>query len=96
MSSLTVSNPAASAKSLSSTVAIPVPAPVPAFKVALTCPSDYTNDDYNWGTDRYSSPLPAPSSPTPFKTKDEVNAIKVDSEAEDVKPGKTADAELGV
>jgi hypothetical protein len=105
MLALTISKPpAASVKLLSSTMAIPVSVPgsvesIP--KRIAICPSDYTNDDYNWGTDQYSSPLPAPSSPlpptsppTPYKTDDNVNEINIDSEVEDVKPAKSADAEL--
>jgi hypothetical protein len=107
MSALTVSKPpAASMKSLSLTMAIPVSVPgsvesVP--KRITVCPSDYTNDDYNWGTDQYSSPLPAPSSPlpptsppTPYETNDDVNMINIDSKVEVMKPAKSADTELGM
>jgi hypothetical protein len=77
-------------------VAVPVHVPdsdtVP--KHLPVCPSDYTDNDYDWGTDQYSSPLPAPSSPTPYETDDDVNAIDIDSEVEDVKPVKSAEAEL--
>ena len=110
----TVSNPPPSVKSSLSTVAITVSVPDSVSKQIPVCPSDYTNDDYDWGTDRYSSPLsyasplphssppPVPSSPALYDTNDEVNAIEdkvnaieVDSEAEDVKPVETAEAELG-
>jgi hypothetical protein len=98
--------PAASVKLSSSTMAIPVSVPgsvesIP--KRIAVCPSDYTNNDYDWGTDQYSLPLSAPSSPlpptsppTPYETDDDVNAINIDSEVEDVKPAKGADAELGM
>jgi hypothetical protein len=48
--------------------------------------------------DRYSSPLPAPSSPTPLESEDDANAINIDSEVEDVKPGagESAEAELSM
>ena len=103
----TVSNPPPSVKLSSSTVAVTVSVPDSVSKRIPVCPSDYTNDDYDWGTDRYSSPLsyasplpyssppPVPSSPAPYDTDDEVNAIEVDSKAEDVKPAETAEAELG-
>jgi hypothetical protein len=104
---LTISNPpAASMKSSSSTMAIPVSVPGSVESISkriAVCPSDYTNDDYDWGTDQYSSPLPAPSSPlpptsppTPYETDNDVNTINIDSKVEDVKPAKSADAELGM
>jgi hypothetical protein len=102
----TVSNPpAASIKSSLATVAIPVSVADSVESVSKrirVCPSDYTDDDYDcdWGTDQYSSPLPAPSSPlpatsspTPYETDDD-NAIDIDSEVEDVKPIESTDAEL--
>jgi len=65
----TVSNPsAASVKSSSSTVAVPVSVADSIESVSKRipiCPSDYTDDDYDWGTDQYSSPLSALSSPLP-------------------------------
>jgi hypothetical protein len=70
-------------------------------KRICVCPSDYTNNDYDWGTDQYSSPLPAPSSPLPtssptlYETDDNANTINIDSKAEDVKPVESADEELG-
>jgi hypothetical protein len=101
----TISAPsAASVKSSSSTVAIPVSIADSVESVSKrirVCPSDYTNDDYDWGTDQYSSPLPAPSSPlptsspTPYETDDYANMINIDSKAEDVKPVESADEELG-
>lgn len=94
--------------SSSSTLADPAPLPASVKTTTTTiddpdsppkripiCPSDYTDDDYDWGTDRYSSPLPATSSPVPFETEDEANTIDADSEAEDVKPVESAEAELG-
>jgi hypothetical protein len=72
----------------SSTVAVTVSVPDSVSKQIPVCPSDYTNDDYDWGTDRYSSPLsyasplphssppPVPSSPALYDTDDEVNAIE--------------------
>ena len=103
----TVSNPPAASMKLSSlTVAIPVSVADSVKSISKRipiCPSDYTNDDYDWGTDQYSSPLPAPSSPlpatsspTPYETNDDMNAINIASKAEDVKPVvESADAELG-
>jgi len=114
-SASTVSGPAASVKLSSSTVTVPVSIPdVPnsildtVSKRIPICPSDYTNDDYNWGTDHYSSPLPssppAPTSPTQYETDDNANAIDIDSnvdnvrvkhESTDTEP-ESADAELGM
>jgi hypothetical protein len=99
--------PAASVKSSSATVAIPVSIADSIESISKrirVCPSDYTDDDYNrdWGTDQYSSPLPAPSSPLPATSSptlyetDDNNVIDIDSEAEDVKPIESADAELGM
>ena len=107
-SASTVSNPpAASIKSSSATVAIPVSVADSIESISkriCVCPSDYTDDDYDhdWGTDQYSSPLPAPSSPlpatsspTPYET-DDNNTIDISSEAEDVKPIESTDAKLGM
>jgi hypothetical protein len=110
-----VSGPAASIKSSSSSVAVPVSVPnVPnsildtVSKHIPICPSDYTNDNYDWGTDHYSLPLssspPAPTSPTQYETDDDANAIDIDSnvdnvrvkhESTDTEP-ESADAELGM
>jgi hypothetical protein len=110
-----VSGPAASMKLSSSSVAVPVSVPDVPNSVLDTvskhipiCPSDYTNDDYDWGTDHYSSPLPssppAPTSPTQYETDDNANVINIDSDADDVrvkcestdtKP-ESADAELSM
>jgi hypothetical protein len=110
-----VSGPAASMKLLSLSVAVPVSVPdVPdsvldtISKQIPVCHSDYTNDDYNWGTDHYSLPLPslppAPTSPTQYETDDNANVINIDSDADnvrvkhestDTKP-ESADAELGM
>jgi hypothetical protein len=102
-------------KSSSSSVAVPVSVPDVPDSVLDTvskhipiCPSDYTNDDYDWGTDHYSSPLPssppAPTSPTQYETDDDANAIDIDSDADDVRVKRestdtepeSADAELGM
>ena len=110
-----ISGPAASMKSSSSSVAVPVSVPDVPDSVLDTvskhipiCPSDYTNDDYDWGTDHYSSPLPssppAPTSPTQYETDDDANAIDIDSDADDVRVKRestdtepeSADAELGM
>ena len=72
--------------------------PVRRFEASLltfTADDDYTDDDYNWGTNQYSSPLSAPSSPTPYGSDDDVNVIRVDSKVEDVKPAESADGKLG-
>jgi hypothetical protein len=103
----TVSKPPATFMKLSLlTMAIPVSVPgsvesIP--KRIAVCPSDYTNDNYDWGTDQYSLPLPAPSSPLPptspptlYETDNDVNTINIDSEVKDVKPAKSADTELGI
>ena len=114
-SASTVSGPAASVKLLLLTVAVPVSIPdVPdsildtVSKRIPICPSDYTNDDYNWGTDHYSSPLPslppAPTSPTQYKTDNDANVIDIDSDVDDVRVKRestdtepeSADAELGM
>ncbi len=107
VSVLTVSNPPAASVKLSlSTMAIPVSIADSIESVSKRipiCPSDYTNDDYDWGTDQYSSPLPAPSSPlpatsspTPYETDNNINVINITSKVEDVKPVvESADAELG-
>ena len=94
--SSTVSVPALSAKSSSSSVAAPVPAPVLVPKDIPTCPDDYTDEDYDWGTDHFSSPLPAPTSPTPYESEGKAIAIKVevDSDEEVMKLSETAEAEL--
>ena len=105
---------AASMKSSSSSVAVPVSVPNVPNSVLDTvskhipiCPSDYTNDDYDWGTDHYSSPLPssppAPTSPTQYETNDDANAININSDMDDVRvkhestdtEPESADAELG-
>jgi len=115
VSASTVSGPAASVKLLLLTVAVPVSIPdVPdsildtVSKRIPICPSDYTNDDYNWGTDHYSSPLPssppAPTSPTQYETDDDANAIDIDSDMDDVRvkcestdtEPESADTELGM
>jgi hypothetical protein len=110
-----VSGPAASMKSSSLSVAVPVSVPDVPDSILNTvskhipiCPSDYTNDDYDWGTDHYSLPLPslppAPTSPTQYETNDNANAINIDSDADDVRVKRestdtepeSADAELGM
>ena len=110
-----ISGPAASMKSSSSSVAVPVSVPDVPDSVLDTvskhipiCPSDYTNDDYDWGTDHYSSPLPssppAPTSPTQYETNDDANAININSDTDDVRvkhestdtEPESADAELGM
>jgi hypothetical protein len=110
-----VSGPAASMKSSSLSVTVPVSVPdVPdsildtISKRIPVCPSDYTNDDYDWGTDHYSSPLPssppAPTSPTQYETDNNANTINIDSDADnmrvkhestDTEP-ESADTELGM
>jgi len=111
----TVSGPAASMKLSSSTVTVPVSIPnVPnsildtVSKWIPICPSDYTNDDYDWGTDHYSLPLPssppAPTSPTQYETDDDANVIDIDSDVDNVRvkhestdmEPESADAELGM
>ena len=96
-SSATVSVPIklTSVKSSSSTASVPV-GPVSVAQVALSCPSDYTGDEWELDNNRYSSPLPAPSSPTPLESEDDANVIDIDSEVEDMKPGtgESAEAEL--
>jgi hypothetical protein len=84
----TVSNPPSSVKLLLLTVAVTVSVPDSVSKQIPVCPSDYTNDDYDWGTDRYSLPLsyasslphssppPVPSLPAPYDTNNEVNMIE--------------------
>jgi hypothetical protein len=110
-----ISGPAASMKSSSSSVAVPVSVPDVPDSILDTiskhipiCPSDYTNDDYNWGTDHYSSPLPssppAPTSPTQYETDDDANTININSDTDDVRvkhestdtEPESADAELGM
>jgi hypothetical protein len=110
-----ISGPAASMKSSSSSVAVPVSVPNVPDSVLDTvskhipiCPSDYTNDDYDWGTDHYSSPLPssppAPTSPTQYETDDDANAIDIDSDVDNVRvkcesidtEPESTDAELGM
>ena len=99
MSASTISAPpAAFMKLLLSTMAIPVSVAdsvesIP--KRICVCPSDYTNNDYDWGTDQYSSPL-LTSSPTPYETNDNANTININSKAEDVKPVESTDEELGM
>jgi hypothetical protein len=97
--SATISVPVklASVKSSSSTASVPV-GPVSVAQVALSCPSDYTGDEWELDNNHYSSPLPAPSSPTPLESEDDANAIDIDSEVEDVKlgAGKSAEAELSM
>ena len=87
----------ASVKSSSSTASVPV-GPVSVAQVALSCPSDYTGDEWELDNDRYYSPLPAPSLPTLLESEDNANAIDINSEMEDVKPGagKSAEAELSM
>jgi len=96
-SSATVSVPVrpASVKTSSLTVSVPV-RPVSVAQVTMSCPSDYTGDEWDLDNDRYSSPLPTPSLPTLFESEDNVNVIDIDSEVEDVKPGtgESAEAEL--
>jgi hypothetical protein len=98
-SSATVSVPVklASVKSSSSTASVSV-RPVSVAQVALSCPSDYTGDEWELDNNCYSSPLPAPSSPTLLESEDDTNAINIDSEVEDVKPGagESAEAELSM
>jgi len=110
-----ISGPAASMKLSSSSVAVPVSVPNVPDSVLDTvskhipiCPSDYTNDDYDWGTDHYSLPLPssppAPTSPTQYETDDDANAIDINSDTDDVRvkhestdtEPESADAELGM
>jgi hypothetical protein len=81
-------------------------------KWITVCPTDYTNDNYNWGTDHYSLPLPslphpAPSSlclPTQYATDDDANMINIDSDVDNVRvkhksmdiESESIDAELGM
>ena len=92
---LTVPKPAASTMSMMITVSVSVSIPKSIPKRVPNYPSDYTDDDYNWGTNQYSSPLSAPSSPTPYGSDNDVNVIRVDSKVEDVKPAESADGKLG-
>ena len=98
-SSATVSVPVklTSVKSSSSTASVPV-GPVSVARVAPSCPSDYTGDEWELDNNCYSSPLPAPSLPTLLESEDDANAINIDSEVEDVKPGagESAEAELSM
>jgi hypothetical protein len=95
--SATVSVPVklASVKSSSSTTSVPI-GPVSVAQVAPSCPSDYTGDKWELDNNCYFSPLPAPSSPTPLESEDDANAIDIDSEVEDMKPGagESTEAEL--
>ena len=108
VSVLAVSGPAASMKSSSSSVTVPVSVPNVPNSVLDTiskhipiCPSDYTNDNYDWGTDHYSSPLPssppAPTSPTQYETNNDANAININSDMNDVRvKHESTDTELGM
>jgi len=110
-----VSGPAASIKLSSLSVTVPVSVSDVPDSVLDTiskripiCPSDYTKDDYNWGTDHYSLPLPssppAPTSPTQYETDDDANMIDIDSDVDNVRvkhestdtEPESADAELGM
>jgi hypothetical protein len=98
---LTISGPAASMKLLLLTIAVLVSDPGVSDSILDTiskwisvCPTDYTNNDYDWGTDCYSSPLPTPTSPTLYDTDNNVNAITINSNTDDLKP-KSADTKLG-
>ena len=51
-SALTVHEPAASAMLMTTTVSVPVSIPESIPKRVPICSSDYTDDDYNWGTDQ--------------------------------------------
>jgi hypothetical protein len=97
--SVTISVPVklASVKSSSSTASVPV-GPVSVAQVTPSCPSDYTGDEWELDNDRYSSPLSAPSLPTPLESEDDANAINIDSEVKDVKPGagESTEAELSM
>ncbi len=85
----------ASVKILLLTVSVPI-GPVSVAQVTLSCPSDYTRDEWDLDNNCYSSPLPALSLPTLFESKDDVNAIDIDSEVKDVIPGagESTEAEL--
>ena len=95
-SALTVSGPAASTSLTVTSLSIPniydsILDTV--CKWITVCPTDYTNDNYNWGTDHYSLPLPslphpAPSSlclPTQYATDDDANMIDINSNVDNVR-----------
>jgi len=90
-SALTISSPAASILSTVTSPSIPniYDSILDTVSKQITvCPTDYTNDDYNWGTDHYSLPLPALSLlclPTQYATDDDATMIDIDSDVDNVR-----------